>query len=412
MFVSLTVRNYRLYFFGMLLSNIGLWMARVAQDWLVLTVLTNNSSIMLGTITALQFLPIALLSPYAGAVADRFPKRELLMVTQSAAALTWGVQALLVFTGAVQLWHVMALAFLSGVVSSFDNPARQAFSSEMVPDAYLTNAVGLNSTTFNASRLIGPGVAGFAIAAWGIGPALLINAVSYVATLIALLLMRPEELHPAPRTKGRGSVRAGLRYVAKRPDIVLTLFIVFMLGTFGLNFQVTNALMATTVFGVGSEEYGMMGTVMGIGTLVAALMAARRQRPRNLVLVGALGGFALFLTIAALTPHYYVYLAALVPVGLCSLTVMTSANASVQLSTTPAMRGRVMALYMAIFMGGTPVGAPLIGWIGEVFGARATLLVGSLATGLAFVVAVLFLLRRRHWRLPSFPVRRDLTPDV
>ncbi len=412
MFVSLSVRNYRLYFVGMLLSNIGLWMSRVAQDWLVLTVLTDHSSTALGVITGLQFLPIALLAPSAGALADRIPKRRLLLITQSAAALVWGVMALLTFLGVIQLWQVYALATASGVVAAVDNPTRQAFASEMVPDAYLTNAVGLNSTTFNASRLVGPGLAGLAIAALGIAPVIALNALSYVATLVALLLMNPAELHPAPLSRGRGSVRAGLAYVAHRPDIVLILFLVFMLGTFGLNFQVTNALMATIVFGVGSEQYGLMGTIMGIGTLGAALLAARRQSPRNLIIVAALGGFALFTALLAAAPTYVWYLVLLVPVGLTSLTVMTAANASVQLSTTPAMRGRVMALYMAIFMGGTPIGAPVIGWIGDAYGPRAALGIGAAATGIAFVVAVLFLLRRRHWRLPPLVVRHDYTQEV
>ena len=224
MFVSLSVRNYRLYFVGMLLSNIGLWMSRVAQDWLVLTVLTDRSATALGAVTGLQFLPLALFAPAAGGLADRFSKRTLLFLTQTAAAVQWGTLALLTFTGAVQLWHVSVLAFIGGTIAALDAPARQAFASEMVTDSYLTNAVGLNSTAFNASRFLGPGIAGFTIAAWGIAPAIAFNALSYVATLLALALMDPRELHPAPRSSGRGSVRAGFRYVADRPDIVGVLF--------------------------------------------------------------------------------------------------------------------------------------------------------------------------------------------
>ena len=401
MFASLSLRNYRLYFFGALLSNIGLWMFRVAQDWLVLTILTDNSSVALGTITGLQFLPILLLSAYAGGIADRFDRRRLLMFTQTLLGLVALVQAALVLTGAVQLWHVYVLATLSGVATAFDSPARQAFVSEMVPDSYLVNAVGLNATTFNASRLVGPGIAGLTIGAWGVGPAILVKALSSAATLLALASMDPARLRPAPRSRGKGSVRAGLAYVWQRPDILLVLFMVFMLGTFGLNFQVTNALMATQVFGVGPEEFGLMGTVMGLGTLAAALMAANRKRPRIWVLVGALAGFAAGMAGLALSPSYLVYLALLAIVGLCSLTVMTSANATVQLSTDPQMRGRVMALYMLVFMGGTPIGAPLIGWIGAVFGARATLLVGAIATGLTVVVAVIVLVRVRRRGQPA-----------
>lgn len=395
-FASLTVRNYRLYFFGALLSNIGLWMFRVAQDWLVLTELTDHSSIALGTITGLQFLPILLLSAWAGALADRFDRRKLMMVTQSILGTVALVQALLVITGAVELWHVYVLASLSGIASAFDAPVRQAFVSEMVPDSYLVNAVGLNATTFNASRLVGPGVAGLTIGAWGVGPAILFNALSYAATVLALASMDPARLRPAPRTRGRGSVRAGLAYVAERPQIMLVLFMVFMLGTFGLNFQVTNALMATEVFDVGPEEFGLMGTVMGAGTLVAALVAANRKRPRTSVLVSSLSAFAIGMLGLALAPSYGLYVVLLAFVGLASLTVMTSANVTVQLSTEPAMRGRVMALYMMVFMGGTPIGAPLIGWIGEVFGARATLAVGAMATGLAALIAMVFLLRVRR----------------
>lgn len=395
-FASLHLRNYRLYFFGMLLSNIGLWMFRVAQDWLVLTQLTQHSSLALGTITGLQFLPVLLLSAYGGAIADRFDQRKLLMVTQAAAGLVALVQAVLVLTGTVQLWHVYLLAALGGVVASFDNPARQAFVSELVPESHLVNAVGLNATTFNMSRLLGPGLAGLMIGVAGVGPAILVNAISYAATLAALVLMDPVDLHGAPKTRGRGSVRAGMAYVAHRPDVLLVMFMVFMLGTFGLNFQVTNALMATQVFRVGPEQYGLMGTVMGIGTLGAALMAASRKQPRMVVLVAALGGFTVGMIGLTVAPSYLVYVLLLILVGLTSLTVMTSANAIVQLSVDPAMRGRVMALYMMVFMGGTPIGAPLIGWVGAQFGARATLGVGAAATGLATVAALWVLLRARR----------------
>lgn len=407
LFASLHLRNYRLYFFGMLLSNIGLWMFRVAQDWLVLTILTDHSSVALGTTTGLQFLPILLLSAYTGAVADRFDKRKVLMVTQTLLGIVALVQAGLVLTGTVQLWHVYVLATVGGIVTAFDNPARQAFVSEMVPDPYLVNAVGLNSTTFNASRLIGPGLAGLTIGAWGVGPAMLINAISYAATLAALVMMDPGRLRWAPKTRGKGSVKAGLAYVARRPDILLVMFMVFMLGTFGLNFQVTNALMATKVFHVGPEQYGLMGTVMGVGTLVAALMAANRKTPRMIVLVIALAGFTVGMVGLALAPSYLVYVLLLAVVGLASLTMMTSANATVQLSTEPEMRGRVMALYMMVFMGGTPIGAPLIGWIGAAFGARATLGVGALATGLAVIAAVVVLVRHNRVQAAADGADRD-----
>ncbi|MFT3860368.1 MFS transporter [Micropruina sp.] len=386
-FASLRVPNYRLLFLGSLTSNVGTWMARVAQDWLVLTVLTDNSATALGYVTALQFAPGVLISPLAGAVADRFGKRHIMMVTQAGTGLIFAALTALVASGTVQLWHVYVSAVLAGVLWGFDAPARQAFVSEVVPDHLLANAVGLNSASFNGARLLGPAIAGVMIGWVGIWPVFAVNTLSFVAVLLGLVLMKPAALHPAPVRRGRGAIREGLRYVRGRPDLQLILFCVFMLGTFGLNFQITNALMATQVFGVGPEGYGLLGSVMASGTLAAALLAARRGRPRLRLLVGSLAGFAVITTLLAFAPSYWVYAVLLVPVGLSSLTVMTAANTTVQLSTDPAMRGRVMSLYMAIFTGGTPLGAPLIGWVGDAWGPRWTLLVGAIATGLAALLA-------------------------
>ncbi|MFZ1411957.1 MAG: MFS transporter, partial [Micropruina sp.] len=397
MFASLGIRNYRLFFLGGLVSNVGTWMARVAQDWLVLTELTDHSATALGLVTGLQFAPIALLSPWGGAVADRFPKRTVMMVTQVGLCLTGLTLAALVLTGSVELWHVYALAMLGGAFSAFDNPARQAIASEIVPSHLLTNAVGLNSTSFNAARLVGPGVAGLTIAAWGVGPAIALNGLSFLASLAGLIAMRQRELTPAPQRRGKGAIREGLRYVRNRPDLMTIMVIVFMLGTFGLNFQLTNALMATRVFGVGAEAYGLLGTIQAVGTLAAALIAARRTRPRLRLIVGALGAFSLVTTALAFAPGYVNYAILLVPVGVAALTVMTAANAFIQLTTEPSMRGRVMALYMAIFMGGTPFGAPLVGWVGDAWGPRWTLIIGAAATGLTFVV-VGAILGAQRWR--------------
>lgn len=286
-FASLAVRNYRLYFFGMLLSNTGLWMSRVAQDWLVLVILTDHSSIALGTVTALQFLPMPLLAPFAGALADRSNKRRLLTITQTLSAFTSLGLAALVMTGSVHLLHVYLLALAQGVLNALDNPTRQAFVSELVPTNHVANAVGLNSTTFHGARLLGPAVAGLSIAAWGVGPAILFNGLSFGAVLVALRLMNPDDLIPVPPRIGRGGVREGVRYVRGRPDILLIMFMVFILGTFGMNFQLTNALMATKVYGVGPEGYGLLGSVMAIGSLAGALLAARRGVPRLGVLVAA-----------------------------------------------------------------------------------------------------------------------------
>lgn len=403
MFASMAVPNFRLYFVGGVVSNTGTWAFRVAQSWLVLTKLTDHSSTALGVVTGLQFLPLVFLAPYAGSLADRFRKRRILTLTQSANALLNGVLAILTLAGIVQLWQVYLIALLQGCIDSFDNPTRQAFASELVGADLLPNAVGLNSASFNAARLVGPGLAGLAIAAVGEGWVFAFNAISYLAVLWAVWRMRESELHLAPvRRGGRGAVREGLRYVLRRPDILVVMFIVFMLGTFGMNFQLTNALMATAVFHQGAENYGLLGSIMAIGSMSAALLAARRGRPRLRIILGALAGFSLFVTLLALSPNYWVYAALLVPVGLTALTAMTTANASVQLSVDPVMRGRVMALYGAIFMGGTPLGAPLIGWIGDVWGPPWTLLVGSIAVALTVVVVLAwYAVNRRRRPLPA-----------
>ena len=402
MFASLRLRNYRLFFWGGLISNIGTWMARIAQTWLVLTILTDHSASAVGYVTGLQFLPMVLFGAWGGAVADRFPKRIILVWTQVLLALNAATLALLVVFNVTELWHVYVLAFLQGVVTAVDNPTRQAFASEMVPPELLPNAVGLNSTSFNGARLVGPAVAGLMIAVAGVGPSLLINAFTFIPVVLALLAMDPSQLTPAPIRRGRGPGRAGIRYVAGRPDIQLVMFIVFMLATFGMNFQITHALMATEVYGKGADAYGILGSIMAVGSLTAALMAARRPRPRLSTMLGALMGFAIATFALALAPTYEMFAILLIPVGLTALTVMTTANASVQLTTEPVMRGRVMALYMMIFLGGTPLGAPMIGWFGDAWGARWTVLIGAIATALAFMVGMFFALQRNDWRLPSW----------
>ncbi|MFZ0529334.1 MAG: MFS transporter [Propionicimonas sp.] len=407
MFSSFGLRNYRLFWTGGFVSNIGTWMARVAQDWLVLTALTQNSALALGLVTGLQFLPTALLAAWAGSVADRVPKRTLLMATQAGLAVTGIILAVSVLGGWVTLWQVYLLAFVQGVAAAFDAPARQAFAPEMVPRHLIANAVGLNTTSFHAARLVGPAVAGLTIAWWGVGPALLFNALSFLAVLVALALMNPAELTPAPLATRKGGVVEGLRYVRRRPDILLVMFLVFMLGTFGLNFQLTNSLMATAVFDVGPEQFGLMGSIMAIGSLSAGLLAARRTRVRLRLILGALAGFSVTTALLALAPTYQWYVVLLLPTGLFALTVMTAANTSVQMAVAPVMRGRVMALYMAIFLGGTPLGSPLLGWVGEVFGPRWTIAIGSIACGLAVLLAGLYLLRERGW---DWPRRRSTDP--
>ncbi len=394
-FHSLGVPNYRRYASGAIVSNVGTWMGRVAQDWLVLMVLTNQSASALGIVTGLQFLPFLILAPWAGMIADRFPKRAILLMTQSALLVTALALAVLTATGAVQLWHVYALALAQGVATAIDNPSRQAFVSEMVDNEHLPNAVALNSASFNLGRLVGPGVAGLLIAWTGVAPALFVNAFTFVFVLLALLRMDATALTPAPRARGKGQIREGLRYVRRRPDLILIMGLVFVLGTFGMNFQMTMALMSTQVFHKGAGEYGLLGSIMAIGSLSAALLSARRH-PRLRVLVVSLAGFTISTALLATAPTYQLFAVYLVPTGLAALTALTTANAMVQMSLSPAMRGRVMALYMAIFMGGTPLGAPMIGWIGDAWGARWTIAIGTISVGLSVVAVAVWVARRQN----------------
>jgi len=393
-FRALSNYNYRLYAAGGVVSNTGTWMQRVAQDWLVLQL--SHSPMALGITTGLQFLPILLFSPYAGLVADRFPKRRLLQVTQAMMAVPALVLGILALTGAAQTWQVYVLAFVFGIGTAFDAPARQSFVSEMVGPDDLTNAVGLNSASFNAARIVGPAVAGGLIAAFGSGVAatgavIVLNALSYGAVVFALQKMRSSDLD-SPELAGhqKGMIRDGLSYVRRRPDIMLILAIVFFAGTFGLNFQMTSALMATGVFHKGAGEYGLLGTTMAIGSLSGALLAARRiGRPRQRLVVFAALAFGAAEMVAGVLPSYLAFALWTPVLGITALTMITAANTFVQLGTAPELRGRVMALYMMIFMGGTPIGAPIVGWVGDAFGARWTLLGGGAITIAGTLFAVL-----------------------
>ena len=393
-FRALSNHNYRLYAAGGVVSNTGTWMQRVAQDWLVIQ-LNPHPGTALGITTGLQFLPILLLSAYAGVIADRFPKRRLLQVTQLSMAVPALLLGLLAVTGVAQTWEVWVIAFVFGTGTAFDAPVRQAFVSEMVGPDDLTNAVGLNSASFNAARIVGPAVAGALIAAFGsgvqaTGVVILLNAFSYGSVIFALERMRTNELDsPEPAARDKGQIRAGLAYVRSRPDIMLMLAVVFFTGTFGLNFQMTSALMATEVYHKGAGEYGLLGTTMAIGSLTGALLAARRAgRPRQRLVIAAACAFGVAEVAAGLLPTYATFAIWTPVLGLTALTMITAANTTVQLSVTPALRGRVMALYMMIFMGGTPVGAPIVGWVGQTFGARWTLIGGGLMTVAGTLAAV------------------------
>lgn len=408
-FRALRIRNYRLYALGGVVSNTGTWMQRVAQDWLVLQLHDGSAaeaSAALGLTTGLQFLPMLLFSPYAGLVADRVSKRRLLQLSQA-----WmGVFSLLLgglaISGLVEPWMVFTIAFTFGIGAAFDAPARQSFVSEMVGPDDLANAVGLNSASFNLARVIGPALSGVLIAALGSGVratglVILVNGVSYLAVILALQAMREGELTTTARApRGKGMIRDGVRYVRSRPDLKMILVLAFFAGTFGMNFQMTSALMASQVFDKGAGEYGLLGTTFAVGSLTGALLGARREgRPRPRLVVLAALAFGLIEIVLGLMPSYLTF-ALLTPLlGLSLLTMLNAANTTVQLSVAPVMRGRVMALYMMVVMGGTPLGAPLIGWIGATFGARWTLIGGGAMTIFGVLLAVALVGRLRSpWR--------------
>lgn len=398
-FASLKYFNYRLWFIANIIASTGMWMQRVAQDWVVLTVLTNNSGTALGITTALQFLPTLFLSPWAGVLADRMDRRRLLQFTQTVNVFTALVLGVLILTGVAHLWHVYALALISGIASTVDSPARQTFVSELVPLAELPNAVGLNSAAFNTARLLGPASAGLVIASVGPGWVFIVNTVLFLAPVTSLALMRLAELREmdhAPREKGQ--IREGFRYVKNRTDIVAIMIIAGVVSAFGMNFQMTSAVMATEVYGKGAGEYGILGSFMAIGALTGALIAARRKFPRVRLVVVAAFVFGLCDIALALAPTYETYAVLAIPTGLAMLTMITAANAAIQISTDPAMRGRVMSMYMMVFLGSTPIGAPIIGWVADHFGARWSIGVGGIASiAVAVVVAV--------WAIKTWDVR-------
>jgi len=377
------------------ISNSGTWMQRVAQDWLVLQ-LTHGSGTALGIATGLQFLPMLLFSLWGGAIADRYPKRRILMLTQTAMGLLAFTLGLLAVTGSVRIWQVFALAFGLGLATVVDNPTRQAFVTEMVGRADMPNAIALNSAIFNLARIAGPAAAGLVIGAVGTPIAFFLNAASYVAVLVALKLMRPGELYPArPVRRASGQLREGLRYVRNRPALLMPMVLIFFVATFGMNFQVTNALMSRQVFHTGATAFGVASAVFAVGALAGALLAARRSKPGLRLLVAAAFGFGVLEVVTALMPSFWLFLALLVPTGLVLLTLNTAANSAVQLGSAEDMRGRVMGLYMLVFLGGAPLGSPLVGWVAEQFGPRMSLMAGGAISALAAAVVGLLLAHRR-----------------
>ncbi|MEU3255799.1 MFS transporter [Streptomyces sp. NPDC006997] len=398
MFSSLKIRNYRLFFMGQVVSNTGTWMQRIAQDWLVLSL--TGSATAVGVTTALQFLPMLLFGLYGGVLVDRLPKRPTLLVTQTSMALTGVALAALTITGHVEVWHVYLAALAVGLATVVDNPARQSFVSEMVGPGQLQNAVSLNSANFQSARLVGPAVAGLLITGVGTGWAFLLNGLSFIAPITGLLLMRARELHAverAPRSKGQ--LREGLRYVAGRPDLIWTIVLVGFVGTFAFNFPVYLSAFADDVFHAGAGSYSLFNTLMAVGSVTGALIAARRGHARLRVLSAAAMVFGALEIAAALTPSLWLFALLMIPLGVFGMTVNVTANTSIQMSTDPAMRGRVMSLYMMVFLGGSPVGAPIVGWITDTYGARVGLATGGAIAALAAVVIALVLARVGGLRL-------------
>lgn len=399
-FRSLKGFNYRLWAGGAFVSNVGTWMQRIAQDWLVLTGLTHNNATAVGVVMALQFAPLVLLLPVSGYAADRFDRRKLILATQTAlGALALGL-GLLTVSGRVQLWHVYGFAFLLGCVTAFDTPARQTFVSELVGEEDLANAVALNSTSFNIARMLGPAVAGVLIAAIGTGWLFLINAASFVAVIGSLLCLRVGELHrKGPGGRAKGGFADGFRYVWRRADLKAVLLMLFLIGTFALNFAIFISTMSVTVFHVGAGEFGLLTSSLAAGSVAGALGAARRAEPSVVRLLGAVTLLGLGFAAAALAPSYAAFGFALVVVGAAAQTFTTSTNSLVQMSTEPAMRGRVIAILFAIALGGTPIGAPIVGEIADRLGPRWALGVGAASALAAAIVAIHFLVSRRNLRV-------------
>ncbi|GAA1777264.1 MFS transporter [Luedemannella helvata] len=402
-FRSLSVRNYRLFSTGQLISLIGFWMQAIGQDWLVLE-LTNNSATALGTVTALQFAPILLFSLYGGKLADRYDKRVLLLIANAIWTLLAISMGVLILTGGIAIGAIYVFAFLLGLVSSVETPVRQAFVSELVGPSLLSNAISLNAAAFNTARIVGPAVAGVAVAVLGVGPVFLINGLSYVGALCGLWLMRPADLFreglltakdgPKPR------ISEGLRYVVRRPDLALPISLVFVIGLLAFNFQLTLALIAKTVFHTGAAQFGLLTTALAIGALGGALGSSqRRGRPTSATVLGAAAIFGLLEIAVGFAPTFAVMVVLLVPTGFFMVFFAQAANQRVQLGTDAALRGRVMSLYVMVFLGTTPIGSLIVGWLSSTFGPRPSVWVGGLAALLAAGAAFVYRCWRRDLRV-------------
>ena len=391
MFRSFSVFNYRVWFIGALVSNVGAWMQATALSWVVLTELTDNDAGAMGVTMALQFAPPLLLVGVTGWVADRFDRRRLLMITQSVLLLLGAAIGVLILSGVMTLPLMYTFALALGVVAAFDNPARQAFVSDLVSRENASNAVALNAASFNGARMIGPAVAGVVIVAVGTGWVFLVNAVTFLAMIVALAMIRIDELIPRVKASGAARLADGVRYVARRPDLVVAFSMVFLLGAFGMNFPIFASTMALE-FGQEADGYGLLSSILAIGSLAGALLAARRDRAQIRFVIAGAGMFAAAALVSAFMPTYWLYAVTLMFTGFAVVTTLTTANGYVQTTTDPALRGRVLALYMAILMGGTPIGAPIVGWVAAQFGPRAAILLGAVAALVAFGIGLTWLL--------------------
>jgi len=391
-FAALGIRNYRLYFSGQVVSNTGTWMQRIAQDWLVLQI--TDSPLAVGITTALQFLPMLLMGLWGGLIADRYPKRRLLLATQTCMGVLAAILAVLTLRGQVQVWQVYLIAFGLGLATVVDNPARQTFVNELVPPELVRNAVSLNTGNFQLARMLGPAVAGLVISAVGSGWAFGINAVSYLAPIAGLLAMRPAELRRQPRPKpGPGQIREGLRYVRSEPQLLWPIVLVFFIGTFGYNFAIILSAYTKDVFSSGADVYGLLNTAMASGSVVGALLAARRSTGRLYILFGSAIAVGALLLLLGLTPWLWPFVGLLVLIGLVSVTFNTLGNSTLQLASEPALRGRVMSLYMLVFMGGTPLGSVLVGAVTERWGAPLALVLSGVVCIVAAVASAVLAAR-------------------
>jgi len=387
-------RNYRILYPALALSNIGTWAQRIAQDWLVLQL--THSSLALGVVTGLQFAPTLILSFYGGVLADRGDKRVLLAITNAGAGLVSLLLGILVVSNTVQVSHVYVLALLLGLFNALDGPIRTSFTSELVGKGDIANAISLNSANFNVGRLVGPAVSGYLIYLFGTGPSFLLNVFTYMSMLAALAMLRRDELHLSERQTTKAKFSDALRYLGERPDIQIVMMTVFAVATFGMNYQIFNALMATLEFHKGPAEFGGLGTFLAVGSLSGALLSSRFEKSRvpRRIMFGAIC-FGLLLVGLALMPTYLAYSFALPFGGAMALLTLISANSYVQTTTESHIRGRVMGIYLTVFMGGTPLFSPVIGWLADVIGIRATIIGCGLLVAATSVVLLAFYRSRR-----------------